>query len=135
LFQPVLSLKIHQHIMLCHAVLEGMGSHFNRAAARDAGRPVGLARKFHPDQWHSALIAATFTAYDADEKAALTGQLQELKNWRDRIHMDTVNPEVALDIRIFTVNGRFEPAYRLFRRIMTAVNPDWPEGTCLNEEV
>ncbi|WP_334150059.1 hypothetical protein [Hyphomicrobium sp.] len=49
--------------------------------------------------------------------------------------MNTVNPAAALDILAFTADDRFEPAYRLFRRVITAVNPDWPEGACLNEEV
>lgn len=135
LFQPVLSLKIHQHILLCHAILEGMGSHFKRAADSTAGRPVDLGRRFRPEHWHPALIVAAFPAYNANETAALIAELQELKGWRDRIHMDTVNPAAELDILAFTVNGRFEPAYRLFRRVMTAINPAWPEGTCLNEEV
>lgn len=135
LFQPVLSLKIHQHIVLCHAILEGMGSHFMRAADSAAGRPVVLERRFRPDQWHPAIITAAFPAYKANETVALTSELEDLKSWRDRIHMDTVNPGAALDILTFTVDGRFEPAYRLFRKVMTAINTDWPDGTCLNEEV
>ena len=135
LFQPVLSLKIHQHILLCHSILEGVGSHFKRATDHAAGRPVDLGQRFRPEHWHPALIVAAFPAFDANEAAVLTTELQELKGWRDRIHMDTVNPAAELDILAFTVNGRFVPAYRLFRRVMTAINPEWPVGTCLNEEV
>lgn len=131
----VASLKIHQHVVLCHAILEGLASHFKRAIDHANNRPVALAQQIGPHEWRPALLDTCFPALPAQQRQALDSRLVDLKGWRDRIHMDTVRPNHALHFNEFTIPARFEPSYRLFREVMTAFNANLPNGTCLNEPI
>jgi len=131
----VASLKIHQHAVLCHAILEGLASHLRRALVISNNKSVSLTKQIRPHEWRPALLATCFPNLQGNQRQSLDGRLKDLTEWRNRIHMDTVRPTQALHYNEFTISNRFEPTYRLFQEVMTAFNANFPTGTCLNETI
>lgn len=135
LHESVLVLKIHQHIVLCHSILEGIGSHFNRFRRAQNGHPVVLDDKVPAKKCRNAILALCFPDLAQADRATLTTQFETLTDRRDRIHLDTVKPGARMHFHDFGIENAFVPTYALFRRILTAMNPRWPDETCLNEQI
>ena len=133
LHASVLTLKIHQHVVLCHSILEGIGSHIKRHLAQQAGRQVNAAHRVRAPEWRAAILDSCFADLSQDDRALLQAQLKGLTAWRDRIHLDTVLPYAQMHYHDFDVEGCFVPTYNLFKRILSTMNAQLPAGTCLNE--
>lgn len=130
----VLSLKIHQHVLLCHAILEGIGSHLTRFHARQRNQPVNEQQQVGAPTWRAAILNACFAALDRQARNALRQELEQMTAWRDMLHLDRLTPGGALHFNVFTIADCFDPTYSVFRRIMSQLNNNWPARTCLNED-
>jgi hypothetical protein len=124
----VLVLKIHQHVVLCHSILEGIGSHLKRHLDRQAGRQVN-------PEWRAAILNSCFSGLNRVDRALLLAEFEGLTARRDKIHLDAVNPLARMHYHDFDVKRVFIPTYNLFKRTLSTMNAQLPAGTCLNEVV
>jgi len=129
----VLVLKIHQHVVLCHSILEGIGSHLKRHTDRRAGRQVNPANRTRAPEWRAAILNSCFAGLNRPDRALLLAEFENLTSRRDKIHLDTVHPLARMHYHDFDIQGVFIPTYNLFKRILTTMNGQLPAGTCLNE--
>jgi hypothetical protein len=134
LHSSVSSMKIHQFCVLAHGILEGIGAHLWRVDRRVAGLPVNPANKVSPHIWRPILVNEVLNhpAAPAMTVAVLSGQLEDIKQWRDRVHLDIFDPAEGSHFNDFTYPAAFVPTYRTFRAALTALAANWP-ATCLNE--
>lgn len=137
LHETISSMKIHQFIVLAHSVLEGIGSHLVRTNQRVLGRAVNPNDRIAPRIWRPALADEVLAsvAPPAIARNNLIARLEDLTSWRDRIHLDRIEPHDPLHINEFDNAGRFIPAHQTLRMVLSALSPNWPPDTCLNEDV
>lgn len=131
------SMKMHQFVVLTHSVLEGIGAHLVRVHRRMQGQAVNPNDKIATRIWRPALVDEVLNSAQPPPiaRADLIARLQDLTDWRDRIHMDRIEPHDPLHINEFDNAGRFIPAHQTFRMILSGLSPNWPPETCLNEHV
>lgn len=131
----VLRLKIHQHAVLCHSILEGIGSHLRRADLHRQQQAFNPANYVSAERWRAAIIGTCFNHLPQQDKDILNSDLVGLAHRRDRVHLDRFVATAPLHYNIFTIPNCFEPTYHLFRRVMGGFNLNWPADTCLNENI
>jgi hypothetical protein len=68
-------------------------------------------------------------------KAEIRRRLKDITGWRDKIHLDRFVPDDDLHFKLFEFRECYIPTYKTFRMVLTALNPDWPDNCCLNEEL
>lgn len=131
----VVTFKIHQHAVLCHSILEGLGAHFWRFQTGNVITAAAPAKRVPTRSWRAAIIKTCYPNIDPIQLGQLTDELEQLTAWRDKIHLDANQPWQAIDYNALTFEHCFNPTYELFRRLLTTLNPTWPADTCLNEDI
>lgn len=138
LHETVMRLKIHQCCVTVHSVLEGIGSHLVRVSdgVRNGGQ-IGDNTRIGAPRWRKALsIEVTAGQQDHNlSRREIRERLEQLTSWRDRIHLDRIDPNEALHFNEFGYNECFIPTYQTARLVLNALNPNWPDATCLNEDI
>lgn len=137
LHETISLMKMQQVSVLMHSVLEGIGCHLVRISERSRGKHVSENKKIEVDTWlavlnDEVLASATLPALAAPD---LKGRLVNLTSWRDKFPLDCIEPHDPLHLDELSYASCFIPAYQSFRFILTALNPDWPPETCLNEDL
>jgi hypothetical protein len=131
LFETASVFKIHQFTVLTNTVLEGIGAHFYRVQRVAAGETP--RNRLTADEWRIALIRDVLGREDFPiAEAQLSADVRQLTDWRNLAHLD--RPSEDIHFNEFTYDACFIPAYKTFRVVLKALNPDFPE-TCLNEEL
>lgn len=138
LHETVLRMKIHQCCVAIHMILEGIGSHLARlddqARTGNAGDPN---RKIGAPRWRKALVEHVTIGQNALalSKSDIRECLENITEWRDKIHLDRFFPDDELHFNQFNLSGCYIPTYRTFRMILSALNSAWPDDCCLNEDL
>jgi hypothetical protein len=137
LHETVSVMKMQQVSVLVHSVLEGIAGHLVRVAKSSRGELVSEEKKIDIGTWRTALIDEVMASTTAPvlTPAELEARLVDLTDWRNKLHLDRIEPHDPLHFNAFTYASCFIPAYQTLRFILTALNPTWPEGTCLNEDL
>jgi len=131
---PVARFQIHQYCVVAHSILKGIGSHIVRANGEAKGERPDVGRKIAARIWRPALAreASDIGDFDTDE---VRDRLADISELRDRIHLDRFDPDGDADFNDLGYADSFAPTYETFRMVLTALNPNWPRGCCMNEEL
>lgn len=131
LHETIACLKVHQFIVLCATVLEGLGSHLARQADT-GGATADYSTSVSPRVWQAQLASTISSSISTDGATQIRNNLKLIWQWRHRIHLDRIT-EDTLDVNEFLGDDRFNVARATLCSIFNALNPDWPEGSCLSE--
>lgn len=135
LHATVSGMKTQQVAVGMHSVLEGIGSRLFSVQRQHLNLPFAAGSKVKAPSWKARL--AVEVASQADQQLGLTKQgvradLDAITDWRDRVHMDTLQSIDPLHFNEFTYANCFVPTYRTFRTVLTSLIQDMPD-TCLDE--
>ncbi|MBY0380955.1 MAG: hypothetical protein K2W78_03415 [Xanthobacteraceae bacterium] len=137
LHETVSVMKMQQFSVLAHSVLEGIAGHLVRVAKLSRDEPVSEEKKIDVGTWRTALMEEVMASTTAPElsRAELKERLVDLTGWRDKLHLDRIEPHNPLHFNEFSAASCFLPAHQSLRFILNALNPNWPPETCLNEDL
>ncbi len=135
LHETISRFKIQQYCVLAHSILECLGSHFFRATLAHRGQQVDETRKVGTNIWRPALAGEVLKrpTHPDQTKGQLIAALTSITTIRDRVHLDTIDPNYDLDFNHINYEESFLPTYRTFQIVLTALNPNWPD-CCMNED-
>lgn len=137
LHETISVMKNQQFSVLAHSVLEGIAGHLVRVAKMSRGETVSEEKKIDVATWRAALMEEVMASATAPalSLAELEERLVDLTAWRDRLHLDRIEPHDPLHFHEFSAVNCFIPAHQSLRYILNALNPSWPAETCLNEDL